>query len=113
MQGTEFIMLLAGFSAAILLLFSFNSMLLDSGNYAMKSIQVKSESQECAFLADEIYANSVQKIERKINCIILEGKATSTNEGISMNSELLNKKTRTAVKKGKTSIKVESDGHYR
>jgi hypothetical protein len=106
-------MILAGFSSAILLLFSFNSMLLDSANDSMKIIQLNAESQQCAFIADIVYASSVQKIEKKISCTVLNGKATSADENFSGKADLLNSKTKTIFRSGKTIILVEENEHYK
>lgn len=114
MHGIEFIINLCGFSAAIILLVGFSGTMNNAMNSSASILELKSESQKCAFIADLIYANSVEELlGKKLECIIVDGVSSSADEKNSRSSALLNNKTKTVFTPKGTVIKVNSDGHYR
>ena len=110
----EFILILCGFSASILLLTGFSGALENAMDNSASIIELKSESEKCALTADLIYANSIEEFRgKKLECIIVDGIASSANGKNSRNSILLNSKTKTIFTSKGTAVKVNSDGHYR
>jgi hypothetical protein len=113
LQSIEFITVLAGFIFAFTVILVSINLLLDSMNYASEKIILESKAMKCALIVDAVYSQNPETVNEKIECIVFEGKSTSSDENNSMNSVVLDKNIKTIIKEGKTVILVKGNEHYR
>ncbi len=113
MESIEFIIALAGFISAFVLIVASMNLLLFEMNQFLEKISLESKAQKCALIVNAVYAHNSEKVNEKIECIVLNGKSITSNENNSLHSIVLNKSIKTIVKNGKTIILVNGNEHYK